>query len=431
MDGQHGERVMIVSHLANSFLKVSGNNHTLVCDPWQGTANMGSWHSFPIFNKNDLYNFVRDADTVYISHLHSDHFDAKFLTESELINKRFLIKDFNNNHLVSRLRKLGIENIIEAKPFTKVVLENDFEIMIFPQLNSNTSAIKDDVNYDLDTSIAIKTKDTVFFNQVDNPLTAKNMELIKGEINRSFGNIDLACFCCGAASDYPQCYINIEREEEKEIIVSSYLDKIQSYNQILKPKFFFPAGGGYVHPGRMAALNSYIAHPDKIELRERFPNIIFLDGGNTADFTEKDPKFYQSVAPLPLTKNDVAKTLIKFEYERHDCSWDSLNSDFEVALRNYRKRLLDNNLIQEWNWTFVVYEKLDFSKNNILSNPIGVLHAPSPHPKVDIEFHLEKSAISYFLNKGNVWNQFGSYLCKRTPNTFIPESYFSLNYLTL
>ena len=86
---------MKITHLSNSFILVESQNVKICCDPWVGRANYGGWHSFPEFEKNDIINYLKDFDIVYISHLHDDHLDIKFLKESGLYDKKFIIKNIH------------------------------------------------------------------------------------------------------------------------------------------------------------------------------------------------------------------------------------------------------------------------------------------------------------------------------------------------
>ena len=51
-------------------------------DPWLESANYGSWAA--LYKVSEFEDFIRDCtyplpDIVYISHLHTDHYDVEFL----------------------------------------------------------------------------------------------------------------------------------------------------------------------------------------------------------------------------------------------------------------------------------------------------------------------------------------------------------------
>ena len=75
------------------------------------------------------------------------------------------------------------------------------------------------------------------------------------------GKIDVACICVGAASEYPQCFPDIDRQYEKNRIIDSSLKNFSDRLCILENNYYFPAGGTYIIPGKFSSLNDYVAQP--------------------------------------------------------------------------------------------------------------------------------------------------------------------------
>ena len=141
-----------------------------MCDPWAVKANASGWQSFPAFSTQELTEHLADVRWVYLSHLHDDHFHPDTLEACGLLDREFIIKRFQSPILRERLKRLGVTRIHEVEPFT-VNSFGPFDLTIFPQMTSNSSGLEDDVNFDLDTSIAIKADGVVFFvsNGMDAP----------------------------------------------------------------------------------------------------------------------------------------------------------------------------------------------------------------------------------------------------------------------
>ena len=141
-----------------------------MCDPWAVKANASGWQSFPAFSTQELTEHLADVRWVYLSHLHDDHFHPDTLETCGLLDREFIIERFQSPILRERLKRLGVTRIHEVEPFT-VTSFGPFDLTIFPQMTSNSSALEDDVNFDLDTSIAIKADGVVFFvsNGMDAP----------------------------------------------------------------------------------------------------------------------------------------------------------------------------------------------------------------------------------------------------------------------
>ena len=126
---------------------------------------------------------------------------------------------------------------------------------------SNSSDLPDNIEYDLDTSIVIQSNKnkSVFYNNVDMPMNINVLRKIKNFIHSKFKkNIDVFCYALGAASEFPQCFLNVNRKYEKNRIIKKSLDEINSYLRLLKPRIFFPAGGTYSIYGKFYNLNKYI-----------------------------------------------------------------------------------------------------------------------------------------------------------------------------
>ena len=69
-----------IKHYRNSFLDIQNEKIRILMDPWINTANEGSWAA-SAKGKEFLFNSLikKKIDYIYISHLHTDHFDLQFL----------------------------------------------------------------------------------------------------------------------------------------------------------------------------------------------------------------------------------------------------------------------------------------------------------------------------------------------------------------
>ena len=203
---------MEITHFCNAFVSVKINKSIIACDPWVGPASDMSWISYPIHQNGDKILNNLKPSFIYISHMHCDHFDPKTLSKYKNKNIKIIIKDFSDQILKRRILKLGFTNIIECKPWKKIKLNKDISIAIIPQITSNTSGIGEEIDFDMDTSIIIQSNISkkVFFNGVDNPLATNDYKKVKNFITKNFNKkISVSTFQVGAASDYPQCFLNI------------------------------------------------------------------------------------------------------------------------------------------------------------------------------------------------------------------------------
>jgi UDP-MurNAc hydroxylase len=86
---------------------------SIVTDPWVNSAYFGSWFPFPDNAQLD-WDAIGNADYLFVSHLHRDHFDPEHLRRH--INKKttVLVPDFPTTELEDALRDLGFTNFVRT-----------------------------------------------------------------------------------------------------------------------------------------------------------------------------------------------------------------------------------------------------------------------------------------------------------------------------
>lgn len=436
---------MKITHFSNSFIVVEASGEKICCDPWVGVANHGGWHSFPEYERKDLIDFVADSNFVYISHLHSDHLDEKFLCDSGLIDKLFLIKKFDSPTLAKRLRKHGANKILELDSF-EVFKCGVFSFSIIPQMTSNSVGVEDDIGYDLDTSILISCGGKNFFNQVDNPLSDENYKFVSDWIKNKYGEIDIAALTVGAASEYPQCFFNVDRDSEKRRIVQSSLERMKKKVEILGAKAFFPAGGTYFIPGKFHELNKYIAQPGNQEILDyadkNIPNAscFVLESGLDVEL-KPNAEISLNKIKVPLKNNKKKIAIINHSSDLYDFQKSEkiilkdVVEDFEMAKLKWLKYVESEKIPIKSGFIFSIYENLDLDMNLRPSGKILCdfeMHYKKDDNICEIKIHIEKEAFFRCLNKMASWNQTisGSLtMIERNPNLHFPSDLFSLNML--
>ena len=437
---------MKITHFSNSFISVASQGERIVCDPWVGKANAGGWQSFPEFSSQALTEHLADVRWIYLSHLHDDHFHPDTLKSCGLLDREFIIKRFQSPVLKERLKRLGVTRIHEVDPFT-VQRFGPFELSIFPQMTSNSSALEDDVNYDLDTSIAIKAEGAVFFNQVDNPLSLEDLALIHDYITQHLGAIDVACLMSGAASEYPHLFLGIDQAGEKRRIVERSLDDLVAWLRLLKPKYFFPAGGTYLIPGWMSAYNDNIAQPDFAEISRFIAGAgisvrpFALEGGHFLKVSSEPPEVRIGL-DLPHLEADRQAAI---EMHRHDGylyedvsvpPWPALAVMLDAARDNWAQKVSKDGLKIRQSIRFDIYRKLrvngripDASQRVDSYQLFNAAEADAG----ELLIHIDQRALFGCLTRRLVWNGVLGALClyERRPNRHYPTDFFSLNFLVL
>ena len=438
---------MEITHYSNSFLRVKKEESIIICDPWVGNALHGSWHSFPEYDKGELSNFISKTNYVYISHLHSDHLDPYFLKYSDLITKTFIIKKFRNGILKRRLLNLGVDKIIELDDFQNTKLNKDFSVMIIPQMTTNSSEIEDTLNYDLDTSLVINDGQHTFFNQVDNPLSDNDFKKVCKIINDEFGYIDIACFVCGSASEYPQCFLKIDRFKEQfninQKVISSFLHKLE----IAKPKITFLAGASYFISGKNYHLNQAISLPSFEEVKKKLSfntNLINLEGGYTVNLADNKtlPSRTRDITP---TCEDITVSIQGHKDDNYDIFYlddvnlKQLKTTFNSAHKGFNNKIEKLNVKLNTSISFLIYNEMNIISDMSLKNkPISECNIEVYNDDTILKnkyiIHIDLKTFYYSMTKKLSWNQIisGSHcLLERDPEIFLPEVLFSLNLLTV
>ncbi len=443
---------MKISHFANSFLSVEVGKSIITCDPWIGKTSDNGWFSYPIKNHKEIDQKVFKSKYIYISHLHCDHLDFKTLLKFKNKDLTFIIKKFKNGILKRRLQRLT-NNIIEIEPFKKKRINKDITVAIIPQIISNSSNLPDNIEYDLDTSILIQSNidKTIFFNNVDTPINLNILKRVKKFVQKNFKkNIDVFCYALGAASEFPQCFLNINRKKEQKRIVKDSLVEIFSFIKYLKPKIFFPAGGTYSIYGKFNNLNKYIAQPSFKQIEEKISKlntkVYNLIGGGSLEFSKgnifhlnKSKKLNKSF--INKYNNKIKKIDYYYNKNRKKCNLVKLDKNFNRAKENYfnilsRKKKINTN----WDINFKIYKnyeindkcKIDQKKSLFLSTYNLRNHSINKKKFYKLDCHIEYKLFDALIKGIFPWNTSlsgSTIMYNRVPNKFNVDMLFSLNFL--
>ncbi len=429
---------MDITHVSNSFLIVESAASKLVCDPWVGRANHGGWRAYPEFDREQLIVRVRGADLVYISHLHSDHFDPDFLVEAGLVTAPFLIKAYDNKTLRRRLEALGVQTVIEAQPFTPLTVR-DLRLAVIPQFQTSNAGVETDLAYDLDTSLVVGADRQVFFNQVDNPLSPAHFQSIKAFCDREFGPIDVAALVCGAAGEYPQCFLNLDRAAEQARIIESSLAKLEAALRALQPARVFLAGGTYFIPGRLTELSRFIAQPTLGQAAGRcaFVPFVALEGGRKLSLPAATVT--QDLAPTRAGLAEVQAAYVDEAYPYEAAAMPDeaqLDALFARAQAAFETALAAQGVRLDIDYEFRLYDGLteDAARDgaHLRQIALAVRTGETSAEPTRLRLHLDVRAFALCLTRGQSWNQTisGSLaLQERWPNVHQPDALFALNYL--
>ena len=443
-----------IHHFSNSFVSVEGSNSIITCDPWIGKTTDNGWFSYPIKNYKDVDKKIFNSDFVYVSHLHCDHIDPKTLKKFKKKNLTFIVKKFNNGVLKKRLQRLfPKKKILEIDPFKKKKINKDFTVAIIPQIISNSSNLPDNIQYDMDTSILIQSNKTkkVFYNNVDMPINLKILKRIndfsKKELKRK---INIFCYGLGAACEFPQCFLNIDRSKVQKELIKKSLDSLKKILNYLKPEVFFPAGGTYAIYGKFHKLNKHIAQPSfeqiKLVASKMQTKVYNIIGGGSISYEKS--KYTANEKNVNLSNISDEKFVSYIEKLNYYYSKSSLNVNlsrldnyFDKAKINYFNILSNKKKINtKWDIDFKIYKNyeinekctIDKKKSNFLKTYRLSNYKKKAKKIYKLECYLEYQLFESLLRGRFPWNTSltgSTIMYKRNPDIFNVDLQFSLNFL--
>jgi UDP-MurNAc hydroxylase len=117
-----------ITFLGHAGLFIETQVGSILCDPWKNPAYFDSWFVFPDNSGLDWDRYGQ-ADYLYVSHLHQDHFDPGLLTEHVSRSATVLLPDFPVPELHERLEGLGFTRF-RTIPDSQVVQHRGLRLMV-------------------------------------------------------------------------------------------------------------------------------------------------------------------------------------------------------------------------------------------------------------------------------------------------------------
>lgn len=450
---------MKITHYCNSFIGIECQTTRIMCDPWVGISEFNAWLSFPF--RADGHKIVTGfaPQFIYISHIHNDHFDPKTLIPLDK-SITILIKKFRDQRLYGKIKELGFEDIRELEGWQLYDLNDDVEAVIIPSGSLVKGNIEGDVDYDLDTSLMIRDKKSglVFFNNVDTPLAVQDLKDVKAFARKNWDKaIDIACLPVGAASEYPHCFINLDRQKCKDDLVSACLDDLPERVESLGANILFIAGGTYVIRGKYSSLNQYIAQPSFEGILSALQQwtdggnpVYQIEGGQGLEYDGGAEQWSRFDGPdyITLDKNEYAASASEMEYDYSsdfrdgNCNADewlaALDVAYNGALQNYHN--ICGRIGAEGNWQTIINLYQDYQldeagdplENQEVVKKFEISFANDKPLIQTLTLHLDADLFFDLLTRKASWNGAisGTYIIyERSPNIYVPDIPMSLNFL--
>lgn len=105
---------MRVTSIGHAGLHIQTGHGAILCDPWFSPAYFASWYPFPANDGLDMAELGR-SEYLYVSHLHLDHYDPRWLSRWMDKDTTVLLPDYGVPDLRLALESLGFHRFISTK----------------------------------------------------------------------------------------------------------------------------------------------------------------------------------------------------------------------------------------------------------------------------------------------------------------------------
>ena len=211
---------MKITFLGHAGLYIETKDCKIICDPWkhENPQFFGTWFVYPDNSDLEWDKMMNEVDFVYVSHIHRDHLDSKFLKQLVSKNKKIkvILPDYRYCQLRNELENLGFKNFVvgETKYF-------DTNLVTYPSETIDRERE--------DSSLLVSTSDMNFLNINDSVINDEH----KKDIFERFGNIDMMAAQFSGANWWPLCYDNYSKEELKKMCIEYRDRKVEDYLNLM------------------------------------------------------------------------------------------------------------------------------------------------------------------------------------------------------
>lgn len=260
-----------VTYLYSACVRIDTPDVRVLCDPWftEGAYD-GSWYQFPRLLAP--LQKVGEADLVYVSHIHPDHYDPAFLHQylARHPGAKLAIADFQHNHLLEKMRRDGFDPLVASR-----IDRGHTQLHLVP----NEHPSEADPN-DVDSALVVRHGLHGVVNMNDNALNREHV----ARIRELCPNPDIALLGYTGAGSYPQTYYDDPKRLRglADAKKRQFFERYRQMRDALAPKLAIPFASKYVLAGKLADLNDYRGVADAVEVLQFDPAAVVLDDGGDA-----------------------------------------------------------------------------------------------------------------------------------------------------
>jgi UDP-MurNAc hydroxylase len=220
---------MRVTGLGHASALIETKYGSVLTDPWVNPAYFGSWFPFPDNSGLD-WDSIGQADYLFISHLHRDHFDPEHLRRHVSKKATVLLPNFPTSELEDRLRELGFTSFVRTTSDEVIDLDG-LSVMVQSLISPTDGPIGD-------SSLWLSDGEHVLLNQND----ARPSDLTAFA---SLGHVDVHMLQFSGAIWFPMVY-DLPKRAKQALGATKrerQFDRTLRYIDDLNASFVFPIAG--------------------------------------------------------------------------------------------------------------------------------------------------------------------------------------------
>ena len=323
---------MKIKWYANACVRISSDKGTnILCDPWVNPgAFLGSWYHWPPVPPDYEKSLLTEpCNGIYISHLHPDHYDPKFISKFVKLNPGIpiYIAQFAHGWLKRSLESVakGFTHVVEIPTLTQFQVSDDLSFKLFAADTCNPLICGSNIPCQSEPSLRGIDSIAVFYAdnaKVVNANDAMGVSLIP-KIAANVGKADLIMGHYGGASPFPQCFPDVEDKiSARNKVVETACKMLVSAATAIDAKSVMPFAGQYMLAGKLAKLNNFratIPLDQAVDYLKTLTNkeIISVMPGGEVNLTENTKSSDYAEPNLEITKTYLNKiSKVKFSYEK-------------------------------------------------------------------------------------------------------------------
>jgi UDP-MurNAc hydroxylase len=412
-----------ITYIYSACILLETEDAKILCDPWfSNGAYDGSWYQYPEV-ENPLET-IGPVDLIYISHIHPDHYDPRFLKIylQKYPEAKIIIAPFKLNLLSKRM---GVDQIPHQIVSASNVGKTRFSLI--PNEHKW---------FDLDSILIVQHGGHSVVNMNDNFF---NQDQIC-KINDIAPSIQIALLPYAGAGPYPHTYYDIgpTLTQKGSMKRQQFFDRYSQLRDALKPEATIPFAGKYYLGGHLYNLNSYRGVPDAVEVSEFDSTAMILqDGGNAwVDTNTLQPSVIRS-KPYDVKELENFASRLSGNPMHYEIAYEKLeilSIPFVKILTNAYKKAAQKFTYKKNYWFCLKLQEEWFVMSCNSENPTCGTEKLSPQMTPRSEIYIDLRYLYGLLVGTYRWGnaEIGSqFMTRRYPDVYIEEVQNYLNYLHL